>query len=125
MAVLPGSTEPREVTCIGDTEVVVNKSKASGGGVYLIPANPSLAIPFTLNIENCQLLIPNRLSLESKIRSMLVKTISTGGRPVAEESQILSRVLKIGIYILSEIGDTTFESSYTCVVMNCFPLIPC
>ena len=48
---LPNTTEMRDLCCIGDEEFIVPGVR---GGVFLIPTSPSIMIPMTLNLSDCQ-----------------------------------------------------------------------
>ena len=90
----PGLTGQKEISCIGDAEVVV---QGRGGGVFLVPTSPSIGIPITLNMTDCQIHIPGRGMLEERIKSTILKNI--GGVVNGNEKrdvQIISRLLKIG-----------------------------
>jgi hypothetical protein len=85
---LPDEVRKRRMACIGDHEEMVGKQ-----GVRIIPAIPQLAPTMTLSLIDWHLLIPGRARFESRVR---VKTTTQMQLQHAAESQIISRVLKIG-----------------------------
>ena len=79
----PGSTRERFVACIGDEEKFDGKS-----GVFCVPSRPVLGTPSLIKIANFQLFIPNRMSVDIKIRELQQR--------VSNKIEILGRFLKIG-----------------------------
>lgn len=65
------------------------------GGVFVIPTSPSVAIPITLNLLDCQVRIPNRNTYEGKVRTCIAKNMNAL-LSEDDEVKILSRTLKIG-----------------------------
>ena len=89
---LPNHTEQRDLCCIGDQEYIV---QGRGGGVFLIPASPSISIPMTLNISDCQIHVPGRYTVEERVKATIARNMAAV-KDEAGEVQIMSRVLKIG-----------------------------
>jgi hypothetical protein len=88
----PGLSTQKYICCIGDEELVIG---GRDGGVFLIPTSPSITIPITLQMSDCQVHIPGRFSLEERVKAIIAKSIAA----VIDEKQevkILSRSLKIG-----------------------------
>lgn len=89
---LPGMSKQKSICCIGDEELVKG---GRDGGVFVIPTSPSVAIPVTLNLLDCQVRIPNRSTYEGKVRTCIAKNMNTL-LSEDDEVKILSRTLKIG-----------------------------
>jgi hypothetical protein len=85
---LPDEVRKRRIACIGDHEEMLGKQ-----GVRIIPCIPQLAPVLSLSVLDWHLLIPGRARFESRVR---VKTTTQMQLQHAAESQIISRVLKIG-----------------------------
>jgi hypothetical protein len=83
----------KKICCIGDEEIVIQGNR--GGGVFLIPTSPSIAIPITLIMSDFQVHIPDRFALEARVRATIGKNMAAV-QDATEEAQIISRVLKIG-----------------------------
>ena len=79
---------------IGDEELV---KEGRNGGVFLIPSSPLISIPLTLSMSDCLVHIPNRTSVEERIKESISKNI-TAVKEEGVEVQIISRTLKIGKY---------------------------
>jgi hypothetical protein len=94
LVTLPDTTMQRELCCIGDEELVVQGTR--GGGVFLIPTSPFIAIPITLNMSDCQVHIPDRFNVEARVRATVARNMAAASKDVGEEAQIISRTLKIG-----------------------------
>jgi Ca2+-binding EF-hand superfamily protein len=87
--VLPNSTRPRWVACLGDEERLDEINV-----VHLYPAlKPRLAMNMKFKIANCQLFVPKRPALED----IMIKTVSKVN-PKADKINILQRVLKVGLH---------------------------
>ena len=87
---LPDEIRKKRLACIGDKEEMLGKS-----GVRVLPCTPQLAPSMTLSLVDWHLLIPDRSRFESRVR---VKTTTHMQlQQGAAESQIISRVLKIGM----------------------------
>lgn len=84
----PESTRAKSLSCIGDLEVHEEKL-----GVFYIPGNPAVMNTYSAKLSNWQMFIPDRSSLESKLRSSICASLS-----IADTSRaaIFSRVVKIG-----------------------------
>lgn len=92
----PGFTGHKEISCIGDAEIIV---QGRGGGVHLVPTSPSIGIPITLSISDCQIYIPERAVLEDRMRKTILRNmvgaVDSNGND-KREVKIISRILKIG-----------------------------
>jgi hypothetical protein len=88
---LPGMTSQKALCCIGDEELVIG---GRDGGVFLIPTSPSIMSPTTINISDCQVHIPGRVALESRVKGMIATNVAAVLD--RDEVRILSRTLKIG-----------------------------
>lgn len=95
---LPDATESRHLSCIGDEEHIVNAVRGSGGGVFVIPTNPSVAVPLALKLSNCRVHFPDRSALDTKIRNALARSMAVSIGDQSSDVQVLSRSLKIGKY---------------------------
>ncbi len=89
--VLPNSTRPVWLSCLGDEERV-----DAGSGVHIYPAKPRLALPLSFKIANCQLYIPKRDSLEVRLIESL-HSVFPGDQNKAH-IRVLSRVLKVALH---------------------------
>lgn len=88
----PGLSTQKYICCIGDEELVIG---GRDGGVFLIPTSPSITIPITLQLSDCQVHIPGRFSLEERVKAIIAKNIAAV-IDEKEEVKIISRSLKIG-----------------------------
>jgi hypothetical protein len=91
---LPDEVRKKRIACLGDKEEMLGKQ-----GVRVVPCTPQLAPALQLSLEDWHLLIPGRARFESRVRvkttSQMNLQLEQGGGHAAE-SQIISRVLKIG-----------------------------
>jgi hypothetical protein len=94
---LPDATESKRVACIGDEEHISRADRGSGGGVFVIPTNPSVAVPLTLKLENCRVCFPDRSALDMKIRNIISRSVAVSTGDQSAEFQVLSRSIKIGM----------------------------
>lgn len=88
---LPGMTSQKSLCCIGDEELVIS---GRDGGVFLIPSSPSIMSPTSISISDCQVHIPGRVALESRVKAMIATNVAAVLD--RDEVRILSRTLKIG-----------------------------
>ena len=88
---LPGVTTQKALCCIGDEELVIG---GRDGGVFLVPTSPSIMSPTTIHISDCQVHIPGRVALESRVKGMIATNVAAVLDK--DEVRILSRTLKIG-----------------------------
>ena len=88
----PGSSSQKYVSCIGDEEIILG---GRDGGVFLVPTSPSITIPITLQLADCQVHIPGRFSLEERVKAVIARSIAAV-MDEKEEVKIISRSLKIG-----------------------------
>lgn len=86
---LPDEVRKKRVACIGDHEEMLGKQ-----GVRVVPCVPQLASSLTLSVIDWHLLIPSRSRFEARVRVKTTTQLQL--QQGAAESQILSRVLKIG-----------------------------
>ena len=85
---LPDEVRKKRLACIGDREELLGKQ-----GVRVIPCTPQLAPTLSLTLVDWHLLIPGRARFESRVR---VRTTTQMQLQHAADSQVISRVLKIG-----------------------------
>lgn len=97
----PGGTKPKLIACIGDEELMDNKS-----GVYCIPTFPTLMQMMSLRIANCQLFIPNRTNLELMLSEYINKVTYEGKEE--NRAQILNRTLSFGEFLTLVLVTITF-----------------
>ena len=95
---LTDATEPRQVACIGDEEQIIRAARGEGGGVFVIPTNPSVAAPLTLKLENCRVHFPDRSALDTKIRTMVTRNVALSTGDQSSDIQVVARSLKIGMF---------------------------
>ena len=84
---LPVSTETKQLACIGDEEIIEKNN------VACIPTKPSVAIPLTLRVNDCDVFIPDRAAFENRLVSSVAKSLAS-----TLDAQIISRTLKIGLH---------------------------
>jgi len=103
-----GKSGRRGLACIGDELV---EAGGRSERKFVIPANPVIEIPYTLEIANCKVRIRDRLSLEAKIVATASKSIGADGGETAADFQIIRRVLKIGEWVKSITPHTYMDTS--------------
>lgn len=87
--ILPGTTKKKSVPCLGADELVNEKS-----GSVVLPAKASVEIPTTLRFSTFEVIIEDRLTLETSLLKTIEKKIS--GNQQTASSKISRRFLKIG-----------------------------
>lgn len=87
---LPESTRSVSLSCIGEEQYQLGKKSVS-----FVPAKPLVALPMTLHVEECYLYVPDRLAMETRMRTVLLRNSNASA---LTEIRIVSRTLKIGIY---------------------------
>lgn len=97
---LPGTTKPTSVPCIGDELLQIGKR-----GVLHCPSKPAVALPFSLQVLDCYVYVPDRPAMESRMRNLVAKNLNT---PPGSEIRIISRDLKIGNPNFYICGDALF-----------------
>lgn len=94
---LENSLAPEDVACIGDSQVVLSDKRSKV--IVMVPTAPKVCRPMTLRVIDWTILIPKRLELEGKLRSGLARSLAA--KEGASEFKIVSRSLKIGIFVAS------------------------
>jgi len=86
----PRATRPQWMSCLGHDESIDDNSN-----ILIYPSSPRLALELLVKIANCQLLVPRRDILESK----LIGSFSKNNIHLnISNVRILNRFLKIGIH---------------------------
>ena len=86
--ILPNTTQAKSVSCIGSEEVL-DPSKA----YPMWPATPRLARSYMFKISRLNIIIPERLTLETNLKSDVQSGVRSRD---ASKVQILSKNIKIG-----------------------------
>lgn len=92
----PGATKSSLLACIGEEQIQIGKK-----GVVSAPAKPAIAVPLSLHLEDCYIYIQDRLAMETRMRTALLKSFNAAS---SNELRILSRTLKIGTPSFSHIS---------------------
>ena len=89
---LPGDSRSKSLPCIGDLEVHEDKKS-----ILIIPGDPVIASTFSTRLNDLSIHLSNRHSFEASMRSKVSNFFPTEDQG---KVQILSRIVKIGIYNL-------------------------
>ena len=91
---LPGDSRSKSLPCIGDLEVHEDKKS-----ILIIPGDPVIASTFSTRLNDLSIHLSNRHSFEASLRSKVSNFFPTEDQG---KVQILSRIVKIGIFYLSK-----------------------
>lgn len=90
------------LSCIGDREVSDHKQN-----FFCIPVNPKIVLPNSLKVNNCEIIIPNRLAMESRLVKGIVGKLFDFPR---KDAYVHQRTLKIGLHNGHTIVGGEFDS---------------
>jgi hypothetical protein len=82
------------LACIGDELV---EAGGRSERKFVIPTNPVVEVPYSLEVANCKVRIRDRLSLEAKILASVGRSVGGDGGDTAD-LQIVRRMMKIGTW---------------------------